>query len=688
MLTSLAGTSREAIATPDEQIGYMATEEYASRMASPQPPSGRPSSMSGKSAPVAESPLRQSNFPVDVLSRPKTQDGEDEDVIHIDPPAHRSSKIHGGGYDPPKEDLGPKGGNSDEAGGWVSERGYGTPILASDQIEKNKVTEWRQPAVSPELERRASGEYTLNEDGQPAYVTKRPSSRSSSRNNNRQRYIPSPAHLDRTGTPLESTKEYEPLFPEDEEDTHTAKAKSPVDKLKKRPDLARHHFPSQDVWEDTPSSLQLETTVDTPQAEEEREPPTPGDVGSAQVFEQPETEHSRKENITKEDQQSFLPEHTRRFANKHLDKDHLSEPTRPGMRQRFPSQDIWEDAPDHGMLETTVSGPQTEETGDYAEDSPVAENQAPGKPTIPSRPQKPKEFSPVEKKAPVLPERPKPQVPVRPSKPLTKSSEKVPTVSSEANAESTSQAKAKPPVPARPAGSKIAALQAGFLQDLNSKLGLGPPKPKEPEPEEEKEPPKPLTDARKGRAKGPQRRKPAASPTPAATVTAEVAVLPPSLKMDMVSTIWQIGDDGALEVPAAEMSAKLHAALAPAEKGDDEPAFAEDTAADEVLEKEQHIQPGEADLEPTTVKDAPSSAVEEPTEASDAPIEGQTAGRTDPVVAEPADAEPVIEDKIPGGFPMENKADIVDEIKKDATEKLVAGGGEEKAEEVRDTTSA
>ncbi|KAF2678372.1 hypothetical protein K458DRAFT_348432 [Lentithecium fluviatile CBS 122367] len=681
------GTSREAIGTPDEQIGYMATEEYASRMASPQPPSGRPGSISGKSGPVAESPLRQSNFPTDALTKQKTNESEaEEDVIHIDPPSHRASKIGGGGYDPPKEDLGPEGGNTEEAGGWVSERGYGIPILASDQIEKNKEAEWRQPAVSPELERRASGEYTVNEDGMPAYVTKpRTHSRSSSRNNSmtgNRRFIPSPAHHDRNGTPLESTKEYEPLFPEDEEH----KPKSPVDKLKKRPDLARHHFPSQDVWEDTPSSLQLETTVDTPQAPEE--PSTPGDVGSSKVFEQPKAEQARKENITKEDQQSFLPDHTKRFANKHLDKEHLGEPTRPGMRHRFPSQDVWEDAPDHGKLETTVSGPQTEETEEYADDSPAVDKQpAVEKPSLPSKHQKPKELSPVEKKAPVLPERPKPQVPIRPSKPLTKSSEKVPTLASDENAEGSAQPKAKPAVPARPAGSKIAALQAGFLKDLNSKLGLGPPKPKEPEPEEEPEPPKPLTDARKGRAKGPQRRKPAASPAPAATVTSEVAVPRESLSLQLVSTVWQIGDDGVLDAPAAQMSAKLHEALKPAEKGE-EVETKEPVTAEEVLGKEEHVQPGEADLEPTLVKDAPSSTVEEPAEAPDEPVAGQTTGKTEPVVADRKDAEPLVEDKVPGGFPAEEKEGVEKEILTDTAEKLAAGGGEGKAEKAEEVNEA
>lgn len=230
------------------------------RMASPRPSSSasRPSSKAANQ----ESSLRHETS-VEQLD-------DNGDVIHIDPPAHRTSKVHGGGYDPPTADLGREGGNTDEKGGWVTERGYGTPILASDEVQKHSNAEWRQPAVSPELERGHDGEYTVNEDGTPAYITKvRTHSRSSSRNNNRQqpRAIGSPANfVDRSGTALESHKEYEPLFPEDEEDDK--KPKTLADKVK-RPNLARHHFPSQDVWEDTPGSLQLETTVDAPQAPEE-----------------------------------------------------------------------------------------------------------------------------------------------------------------------------------------------------------------------------------------------------------------------------------------------------------------------------------------------------------------------------------------------------------------------------------
>lgn len=673
----------------------MASEEYASRMASPRPQSGRPASIGGKDA-VADSPLRQQSFPSDALTRQKTHESEaEENVIHIDPPNHREGKIHGGGYDPPTHDLGRRAGNTDEKGGWISERGYGTPILASDEIQKDPESEWRQPAVQPELERRGSAEYTVNEDGTPAYITKqRTHSRSSSRNSNNTNAarIISPPQFDRGGTPLDSMKEYEPLFPDDDNIPKTTK--SPVDKMKKRPDLARHHFPSQDVWEDTPSSLQLETTVDTPQAEEE--PKTAGpEADSAQVFEKPETEQARKEYITKEDQQSFLSEHTKKFANKHL--RNASDTGRPGV-QRFPSQDIWEDTPEHFHLQTTVTTPQMPETNEYADDSPVTTEKPslPARPNVPARPQAAKDISPVDKKAPVLPERPKPQVPARPSKLSSQSSEKVPTVGAfpdeDGNVGTEAQQKeqkAKPPVPARPGGSKIAALQAGFLKDLNSKLGLGPPKVKEPEPEEEKEPPKPLEDARKGRAKGPQRRKPTKSPAPAAAATPAPAAIQQSLSVGVVGTLWQIGESGQVDVPAAELSAKLHNALKPSSTNTSSasdklapPGTEEFKDTEKVLEQEEHLEPGEASLEPAPIKDAkPSAAVDEVEDVAEESTENQTAGRADPITVNPADAEPLIENKLPGGgLPVEEQEGLKKEIEKETAGNLASGGSEETAE--------
>jgi len=545
------GTSREAVSTPDEQIGYMATEQFASRMVSPKPQ--RSGLSSSNNAGYTDSPLR---------NEAGQQVNEQGEVIHIDPPSHRSSKIHGGGYDPPTKDLGPEGGNTAEKGGWVTERGYGAPILASDELKKHPDTEWRQPAVSPEMERHGN-EYTVNEDGTPAYITKVRSQSSSSRNNNpQQRVVPSPAQFDRGGTPLESHKEYEPLFPDDEEDAK--KPKSQVDKLK-RPSVARHHFPSQDVWEDTPGSLQLETTVETPEPQVVDDLNSAGGVEGAdpaKVFEDPSTEEERKTHITREDQQSFLPDHTRRFAaeNKHLGRVRDEKALRPGMQQRFPSQDIWEDSPSYGHLETTVTMPQTEDTNEYVEDAPVADKPImPARPSIPTRPTRKETASPVDRKAPIVPERPKPQMPSRPSKPSTTSLENLPATDAQSQPEvDAPPPKAKPPVPARPASSKIAALQAGFLSDLNSKLGLGPQAPKLKEPDAEKaEDTAPLQDARKSRAKGPQRRKPAGSPNPSSITTGEVPVAKQRLSIGPVTAIWSFCEDGSLDVPAAKMAAQI-----------------------------------------------------------------------------------------------------------------------------------
>lgn len=580
-------------------------------MASPRPHSGRPASISGKSGVHADSPLRHENGPEDQLTRTTTHESDaDPDVIHIDPPTHRhSSKIGGGEHDAPAEDHASGHGHADEEGHY----GYGVPILAADEIEKHPEAEWRQPAVTPEIEQhRSSVEFTLNDaDGQPIYMPKsRSHSRSSSRNNNKMsRFASSNENVDRTGTPLESTKEYEPLFPEDEEDEEAQRPKSAVDRLK-RPDLARHHFPSQDVWEDTPSSLQLETTVETPQGpddtEDQYEEQTPGNVDAGTVFEKPQAEEARKNNITEEDKTSFLPEHTRRFANKHLNQDHLND-GRPGMQQRFPSHDVWEDAPDHGHLVTTVNAPQTDDTNVWAEDSPVTEKPSGvDRPDIPARPQK--ESSPVDKKAPAIPERPKPSVPARPSRPSAKSSEKTATL--ESHTSEAPQPKAKPPVPARPAGSKIAALQAGFLQDLNSKLGLGPqaPKPKEPEPEKEEEAPKPLQDARKGRAKGPQRKKPSSSPSPAvATITAEVAVPRRKLEIATVTTLWNIGDDGQLDVPASRIAQKIQSALKAPEKAE-EPAKSEVPESSEEPEQATESEKRDESVKPEEQEEKPGLA--------------------------------------------------------------------------------
>jgi len=274
-------------------------------------------------------------------------------------------------------------------------------------------------------------------------------------------------------------------------------------------------------------------------------------------------------------------------------KSHLVAETRPGLKQRFPSRDIWEDTPDSLQLETTVETPQVDEKEVL---SPPAERPTTGavayhqekaaagyplgseegrattgiaaimKPQVPARPTRSKLSEPSETSqsgnldrpsqldgaSPPIPMKSKPVVPARPLKPITRdSSENVPltTVTSNSSAKSVGSdsgaaaaaAKPKPPVPSRPVGSKIAALQGGFMSDLNKRLQLGPQAPKkeeisqeEPEVETEKAP---LVDARKGRARGPARRAPAKSPTPASEVLSEKAIV---CDLCTPSTLWQI----------------------------------------------------------------------------------------------------------------------------------------------------
>ena len=163
-----------------------------------------------------------------------------------------------------------------------------------------------------------------------------------------------------------------------------------------------------------------------------------------------------------------------------------------------------------------------------------ATESAASKPSVPPRPVK--KTSGDDK--PVVPERPKPQVPARPAKP-----------SSEAKDAEGAAPRQKPAVPARPVGGKIAALQAGFMSDLNKRLQLGPQAPKKEEPksedDEEKTEKAPLADARKGRARGPQRRAPTKT---AAAGPPSASEGKPVLSFSMTRTLWCIDEEGTMQV--------------------------------------------------------------------------------------------------------------------------------------------
>lgn len=507
----------------------------------------------------------------------------DENTIHVD--EHRLSKVYSGTsrYES-TENL---------ALGDDDEQGYSAPILASDEVAKEPWGYELQPAVSPLHERR-SGHY------EELY---RPRSGSGSTSNSRPPSRPGSIHGSIPGlrvqdsTPLEDLDEYEPLFPEDEKKTVQKKPLNAADRLRQRPELKNRKFPSQDVWEDTPDSLQYTATVSTPQSADDSEEAkhkaarveTP-----EQAFARRQEELAEKESVNTD---SFLHrEQKKKPWQLNLD---VKDESRPNPNKRFPSRDVWEDTPDSHLLETTVSAPQIDDhitspaderptTGAVVYHQELAAAGVPLsseegrattgiaatlKPQVPSRPARTKLSESPEKAQPVIPERrpdrskpapsadliappvplkTKPQVPARPSKPVARdSSETVPltTVASNSSSKSVGSdhgiaaaSKPKPPVPTRPVGGKIAALQGGFMSDLNKRLQLGPQAPKKDEPvvteQEEVKEKAPLVDARKGRARGPARRAPAKSPAPIAEPSPEKSTV--VLGFSTPSTLWEI----------------------------------------------------------------------------------------------------------------------------------------------------
>lgn len=479
--------SREHVGTPSEQAGWAAYTAAASRPQSTKPHDG--------------SSLKQAVEP---------------DVIVIDEPNRRRSVLFSDEATPaPPQDE--------------PESDYRAPILAEDEVRKNMPRFDQVPAVELSHERRGSD-----------YEMEPPRSRPSSR----------PASIykadtnDMRSTPLEDVEEYEPLFPEDEEGQgkHTLTA-AQIKEMKQR-------FPSRDIWEDAPNSVHYTAEVHTPDVEEEapikkfpsrEQTETPAHAFARQQEELAEREGTHPDAFLWRTQKpSYVPQQSHHLQNgqslwsqQQQDPRRSPETSRSNSTQpRFPSRDVWEDTPDSLKLETTVSGPQMDEA------SPVDK-----KPEVPERPQRqsslnkdkpvvpgrPKPKSPEETSAkPVVPDRPKPQIPARPAK----------SASGDAPAP-----KPKPAVPARPAGNKIAALQAGFMADLNKKLGLGPqaPRAEEEETKEGKsdEPPvekAPLSDSRRGRARGPQRRAPTAAAAPAKSA----AVEKPKLSFSSTMTVWAL----------------------------------------------------------------------------------------------------------------------------------------------------
>ena len=461
--------------TPSDQIAWQALEETTSRVTSPHPTSTE---------------FKDSSNPTFTVS---DTDRDAAGIVHVEEHSRRRSVMFSDSESP--------GSDADE------EHPYTAPILAEDDVAKDPSPYAHLPAVEPGPERRGSA-FEMEEP------TSRPTSRPAS--------LYKEASFDLRSTPLEDVEEYEPLFDEDEN-----KSKKPTTEEKIKNEHKRR-FPSADIWEDAPSSVHYTAEVSTPEYSEEQKklggalatPPEREGETPAQAFARHQEELAEQE-VRERGPEGFLPGRKKEKPSWVQHQSHLASSEPPAARpslstQRFPSRDVWEDAPDSLKLETTVSAAQQQDV-----ESPVenAKPEIPARPVVPGRP-KPRQAS-GDGTRPTVPERPKPQIPSRPAK-------AGPTSGGQESAEAAAPPKPKPAVPARPMGGKIAALQAGFMNDLNQRLRLGPQAPKKEEPAPEEEPAEekekaPLADARKGRARGPQRRAPAksASPAPAAPAKEE-----------------------------------------------------------------------------------------------------------------------------------------------------------------------
>lgn len=427
--------------------------------------------------------------------------------------------------------------------------------------------------------------------------------------------------------------------------------------------------------------MQYTATVTTPQLPEDREEESK--PAQASENETPEQAFARRQEELAEaesrDADSFLNRETKPWVH----KSHLTAETRPNLKQqRFPSRDIWEDTPDSLQLETTVASPQVDDKDILSPSSiSVGEQEktttgmipsgksnvvkdigVPSMPQVPVRPTKSKLSSSPEKAHPEIPERPakrsqnaettsplvpaksKPVVPARPSKPISReSSDNVPLSKAISNASIKSTesdqtasiaAKPKPPVPTRPIGSKIAALQGGFMSDLNKRLQLGPQAPKkeevaleEPEVEKDKAP---LVDARKGRARGPARRAPAKSPTP--TIQAPVEKFT-SCGISTPSTLWEIDPEkNSLHVASVKEEASIETKATQSET----PTLATNTAGDNL----HH---------PSEIATGAATSASPPSATEDARAHEAEEAQKDSIISAPAheESEPVKESDEP-----------------------------------------
>ncbi|KAI5811571.1 hypothetical protein DFH27DRAFT_474953 [Peziza echinospora] len=581
---------------PDDDIGYIATEEYAKKIGTATPREELPESEATKQFNIDASKIRDGSTSPEIS-------------IHVQPRAQQRTSSHpygkhnsqgrssqtpsalsgsisadtGAGSRENIQEEEEYGEKSDQFRDEINYRG--TPILASDEITKRGTsTPHLAPAISPVIARRA-----------PSRPASRPPSRP-----------PSPkAEISSHPAPLAQVEEHEPLFPDsdDEEKKNDTALREGVARAlgsvatasSKR---SSRKFPSNDIWEDAPASSHLSATVASP---------PPGLASFNPEEEQDKNEEGTVTGGVAQDEESDRLG----VPNRHKKTSPSEEPTKPTRpvllktqsgKQRFPSRDIWEEAPDSAQLTTEVS--ETPAEGSEEEmSSPVVAGPPPVQfPTVAELSNQTRPTTGVVLEggddrlstsaslegAPEVGKRP--DLPVRPPSP--ENQKWAPTGAS------------PPPLKPKPAiGGKIAALKANL--ELEKRLAAGPStflkkKDDEEKAEDEEKPaaPAPLAaDVRKGRAKGPRGRKlPTAAASTSATEEVEEGVQTtpaapsaPQLGFSTAWTVWSVdGDDEVSRVVLVDPTEKPAAPKAEAVKEveKEKPAEVANEEAQENLAKE------------------------------------------------------------------------------------------------------
>jgi hypothetical protein len=554
------GTLEKERGVPDEELGYLASDQYTKALSrSHSPVTTRDE---GKASPE------------------KSENGyEDTDehgnVIHLDEPTQGIGYLRRGNSDHTASRSPSRHGGSIEG----EEEREEYSILAQDEVLKRQMGQYRQAAVytptcvpksrlqSSALEQQRDG--SEKSSSTLELVTTGNESRDSLR------------------TPYEelspADENAKPLFPDSDGENDEVPKNAHVENLK-RPGLSEHRFPSNDVWEEAPEYAQLEATVErSTRVVDQIEGDDEEGIAQGRRSTGPELEYVHgqpNENYEPGDELEFerkQKEAAPKSSDYHLNLQDLPEDERLSRllrtthtesgsekkqsvsRRKFPSNDIWEDVPPSLDLQEEIEPDQRPEkdratTGDIQEHSgrptTVAGAGTTTRPAIPARPNMParpqRKPASVPEKHETSPEatskealssvldKPKPSAPTRPAK-------------SGFLARTPSEEKQQPPEPKpKPGniprtGGKIAALKAGFLGDLESRLRLGPTAPKKEEKKEEEEAKKeePLVDVRKSRARGPRGRKPPTKEEKTETAEAVTGISQTPVNIDLAG-VWTV----------------------------------------------------------------------------------------------------------------------------------------------------